>query len=84
MFFIKYRKLLIVLCVILLIYLPFEVYRAIETFNSGHTGQGIGVLLNAGITFLFVPVYLLISIRKTYGKFKEENINKNGDIAAGL
>ncbi len=51
LFFIRYRKLLIVLCVVLLIYLPFEVYSGIENFNSGHTGQGIGVILNAGITF---------------------------------
>jgi hypothetical protein len=84
-FFIKYRKLLIALCVILLVYLPFEVYSGIENFNSGHTGRGIGVLLNAGITFLLVPLYLLVTTGKAYRKFKEGNINinTNDDVTAG-
>ena len=75
--FIRYRKLLTILCIVLLIYLPFDVYRSAENFEIGRTYQGLGGLLNAGITFLFVPAYLLISVRKAYRKFKSEGVQIN-------
>jgi uncharacterized membrane protein (DUF2068 family) len=84
-FFIKYRKLLIVSCIFLLIYLPFEIYRSITTFGS-NTGQAIGILLNACLVFLFVPIYMLIKVHKASREFKEENaaIDSNNDNRGGV
>ena len=66
-FFVKYRVLIIVLSVIVLLYFPVELYNAIECFDSNKTGQGVGTLINAAIT-LFVAVYLIISVRRANKK----------------
>ncbi|WP_183561698.1 hypothetical protein [Mucilaginibacter sp. SP1R1] len=61
--FIRYRKVLSVFCIILLLFIPFEVYTA-PAFNDAHKFQAIGYWVNTAITFLCVPVGLLIYMRK--------------------
>ena len=71
-FYIKYRVLLTLLCVIALMYIPYELYSGVECFYSNKTGEGIGALISSVIA-LFAPVYLLVNVRKANKKFKEEN-----------
>lgn len=62
-FFLRYRVVLNLLCVISLFSAPFTVYQALN-LGSGHTGQAIGSLLDTAITFVAVPVLMLLHIRK--------------------
>jgi len=71
-FYIKYRKAITVLCIILLLYFPVEVYNNYPDLNSGSTFKVIGFLLGDVLTYLAVPLGTLIYTRKaTKAHFKE-------------
>jgi len=66
--FMRYRIFFYVLCILLLLYFPHEVYKGITCFTAGKPGQGTGTLLNACITYLFVPIYIPVTIKKLHKK----------------
>jgi len=61
--FIKYRKALIILCIIVLLFLPFKIYEG-PAFHTGHIYRALGYWLNTLIVFVAVPIYMLIYLRK--------------------
>ena len=71
-FFIKYRKILLAASVYMLLYFFYEVYRAIGMIDLNRTGEGVGDLVDSGVT-LFVAIYFFINVRKANLKVKEEN-----------
>jgi hypothetical protein len=71
-FYIKYRKTITVLCIILLLYFPIEIYNSHADLNSGSTFRVIGFLLGDVLTYLAIPIGTLIYMRKvTKAYFKE-------------
>lgn len=72
-YFIRYRKILTILCLFLLLFgLPFKIYNA-PVFDKAHTFQDIGYVLDTALIFLAVPLWMLLSIRKTYKLYKNED-----------
>jgi hypothetical protein len=61
--FIKYRKALVVLCIIVLLFLPFKIYEA-PAFHAGHVFSALGYWLNTLIIFIAVPICMLIYLRR--------------------
>jgi len=70
-FFIRNRKLMTILCIIALAFFPFEIYNAL-TFGPGHMFETPGTWLNALLTFLAVPLWLLIHIWKVNKAHRQE------------
>ncbi len=66
-FFYRYRKFLLVLSIIMLVFFPFELYRGVLDFNAGQTWRGVGVCLN-GLVYLLVAIALLVNIKNTRKK----------------
>jgi len=81
-FFIKYRKILLAASVFMFFCFFYEMYDGIESFtssgtgNTGKVGEGIGTLINAGIS-LFCSIYFFTNVRKANEKFKEENLARD-------
>ena len=69
-FFIRYRKMLLSGSAFMLLYFFYEMYRGIERISS--TGEGIGILIDAGIA-LFVSIYFFINVRKANKVFNSKN-----------
>lgn len=65
-FFVRHRKLITVLCVLLLIYFPVDIYLDAPTITSGHMYQAIGFGLNDVLMYLAVPLGMLIYTRRVY------------------
>ncbi len=76
-FFIKYRKLIRILSVFLLLYSPFVIYQA-PAFSSAHKFQAIGAWINDLVFNVVVPIYLLIYTRKVYKAYNEELAEQQG------
>jgi hypothetical protein len=85
-FLFKYRKAITILCTMLLICSPFEIF-----FNSnlspGHTYQNIGGWINNIFTYIAIPLGLLIYTRKaTKAHFKDveliEQKLKNKEVSS--
>jgi ACR3 family arsenite efflux pump ArsB len=70
-FFFKYRKVITVVCILLLVCSPFEIFFA-HDLGPGHTYQKIGSWLNDAFTYIAIPLGMLIYTRKaTKAHFKE-------------
>jgi hypothetical protein len=71
-FLIKYRKLLVILCVFVLVFaLPVQIYNA-PIFDQRHKYEDIGFLFDTVLMGLGVPVWMLIKIRKAYKTYNNE------------
>jgi hypothetical protein len=71
-FFIRYRKILLLGSGYLFLYFFYEMYRGIESINSNNGGKSIGTLIDACIA-LFVSAYFFINVRKANRASQEEN-----------
>ncbi len=71
-FLYKYRKLFIVVYVILLIALPFKIYKDIVYFSSVGKWAATGKLLNDFAIYLLLPLYVLSVIHKVYKRNQKE------------
>jgi hypothetical protein len=70
-FFIKYRKIITILSIALLLYFPVDIWLS-PSLGPGRTFQTIGSWLNDVITYVAVPLGLLIYTRRvTKAHFKE-------------
>ena len=65
-FFIRYRKLITVPCVLLLLYFPVHIYLDAPTITSAHMYEVIGFWLNDVLMYLAVPIAMLIYTRRVY------------------
>ncbi len=73
-FFIRYRKLITVLCVLLLLFLPFKMYDA-PTFSIAHKYEFIGYWADTCIFSLALPIVMLIYTRKVNKAYRREHNN---------
>jgi len=71
-FFIRYRKILLVASVFMFLYFFYEMYKGINSISLGKRGEGIGTIIDAGIS-LFVSIYFFVNIRKANLVIKQEN-----------
>jgi hypothetical protein len=71
-FFIRYRKLITVLCVLLLLYFPVHIYLDAPTITSVHIYGAIGFWLNDVLMYLAVPLGMLIYTRRVYKEHVKE------------
>lgn len=69
-FYIKYRKTIMVSCALSLLCIPVVVYQA-PSFSSGNTGEAAGYWINA-ILLLIAPLYLFINTRRAYKAYIKE------------
>jgi hypothetical protein len=65
-FFIRYRKIVTVFCVLLLLYFPVHIYLDAPTVTSAHMYEAIGFWLNDVLMYLAVPLGMLVYTRRVY------------------
>jgi hypothetical protein len=70
-YLIRYRKLLTVMSVLVLLFLPFEIYDA-PSFNEAHKYQDIGYCLDTLLMFVVCPVWILYNVRKANKAYSNE------------
>jgi hypothetical protein len=70
-YFIRYRKLLTVMSIVVLLFLPFKVYDA-PAFDEVHKYQDIGFCLDTLLMFVVCPVWILYNVRKANKAYRNE------------
>jgi hypothetical protein len=70
-YFIRYRKLLTVMAVLVLLFIPFKIYDA-PPFDDAHKYQDIGYCLDTLLMCVVCPVWILFNVRKANKAYSNE------------
>jgi len=71
-FYYRYRKILSVLGVITLLFIPFKIYEA-PRFSPEHKFEFIGYWFDTCLMFIAIPVWMLLKIRKSIRMYRNED-----------
>jgi len=69
-YYVRYRKLLTVLGVLCLLFLPFKIYHA-PPFDAVHKYEDIGYIFDT-LLAAACPIWILIRVRKAYKAYSNE------------